>query len=85
MQVAVRLETVGLMVYRRVVPLGVVWDLMGGMTMSSWDRLKGWIDATRAEQQNEKFAEWIEWLVNQLSTQVSATTPAHLREMDWKP
>lgn len=86
MQLALSLETVGLMVYRRVLQLDVVWELMGGMTLSSWERLEGWVNEVRVQQDNEKFSEWIEWLTLQLrAKQAAANAPAHVQHLDWKP
>jgi hypothetical protein len=86
MIVALNLEAVGLMVHRRIVRLDIVWELMGGMTLSSWERLEGWIRDSRAQQNSEKFGEWIEWLVLQLQTSQAANKPpAHVRYQDWTP
>ena len=66
MLVSLTLESVGIMVHRRVVSLEMVWELMGGLVLGAWERLEGWVEAMRAEQGREKFDEWLQWLVERL-------------------
>lgn len=64
--IAMTIETVGLMVKQGILRVDTVWQLIGGMTLTAWDRLEDWILNVRLQQDNEKFAEWFEWLVLQL-------------------
>src|SRR5262249_22123807 len=43
----VRLETVGYMVYRHMVPIETVDDLLGGVALMYWARAKAWVEADR--------------------------------------
>ena len=87
MLVSLTLESVGVMVHQRMVSVGVVWELMGGVILSSWDKLDGWVADMRREQGREKFDEWLQWLCAQLNRHEQATDadPAYLRYKDWKP
>ncbi|MDX1576997.1 MAG: hypothetical protein R3266_00865 [Gemmatimonadota bacterium] len=64
--VSLVLESIGLMLHRRVVPLPMVWDLVGGIAPTVWDRLRVWAKDVRREQANPKFEEWTEWLALEL-------------------
>jgi hypothetical protein len=85
--VSLTLESVGIMVHRRVVELDLVWELMGGVTLAAWERLEGWIRGVREEHGREKFDEWLEWLAGQLrrSHEAPGGPPAHIRYDGWKP
>jgi hypothetical protein len=65
-QVSMILESVGIMVHRRIVDLDVVWELMGGVLLSSWDKLGAWVMDVRSEQEQDKFAEWMQWLAEMM-------------------
>ena len=87
MLVSLTLESVGIMVHQRMVPLNMVWELMGGVILSISDKLDGWIEDVRREQAREKFDEWIQWLVTQLIKYEKdmGPEPAFLRYQDWQP
>jgi hypothetical protein len=87
MLISLTLESVGIMVHQRMVSVDMVWELMGGVILSIWDKLDGWIEDTRREQARLKFDEWIQWLVTQLREHEKnmGAEPAFLRHQDWKP
>jgi hypothetical protein len=87
MLVSLTLESVGLMVYQRMIPLELVWELMGGVILNTWDKLEVWVEDTRCEQEQVKFDEWIQWLVMQLRRHEKdlGAEPAYLRYQDWLP
>ena len=87
MLVSLTLESVGIMVHQRMVSVGIVWELMGGVILSTWSKLGGWVEDVRREQEREKFDEWFQWLSAQLNQHEQATDaePAHIRYKDWKP
>lgn len=87
MLVSLTFESVGIMVHRRIVPIQMVWELMGAVVLASWDRLGGWARDLRKQQGREKFDEWIEWLVHQLRQHEAqqGEEPAFRRYRDWKP
>lgn len=85
--VSLTLETVGIMVHRRIVPLDVVWELMGAVSLTAWERLQGWAREVRREHGSEKFDEWIEWLCDQMTRHADrhGMLPAHERYAEWRP
>jgi hypothetical protein len=87
MLVSLTLESVGVMVHQRMVSLDMVWELMGGVILSTWDKLDGWVEDIRSEQEREKFDEWIQWLVAQLKRHEKefGMEPAYRRHLDWRP
>lgn len=81
----VAMETYGVMVFRRVIPLDVVDDLMGGVLRESWTRVRPYVAAVRAHQ-GEAFGEWAQWLVERLEDQApGGSAPAHELHRDWRP
>jgi len=83
--IALRLETVGYLVYRRTVPLDVVDDLVGGMTRVAWTRLRSWVLKGRQGSGNEKSYEWFQWLAERLAERGPSPTPAYVAHSDWRP
>ena len=87
MLVSLTVEAIGLMVFRRMVSLQLVWELMGGVLLNSWDRLGRWTRDTRREQGGEKFNEWMQWLAVQLERHKATCDPepAYLKFDKWNP
>lgn len=87
MLVSFTFETVAIMVHQRIVPLDTVWQLMGGVTRTCWDRMRDWVYTVRNEQQNEKFDEWLEWMANQMQRlgERPSAGPAYLLYEGWRP
>jgi hypothetical protein len=85
MLVSLTLESVSIMVHRRITSLEMVWELMGGVVLTAWEKLHVWAGEHRAEQGREKFDEWIQWLCDQMKRHMVETEPAYLRYRDWKP
>jgi hypothetical protein len=86
MLVAVTIETLGIMVQRRIVEADLVWELTGGMVLAAWSRMEDWVRSVRRDQNNPKFAEWNEWLAEQLKRfAASGRLPAHEQHRDWTP
>lgn len=86
MVIGLKYETVGLLVFRGIVPLDIVQDLVGGIAVILWEQLKPWVDTLREERDHPSLLEWYEWLVLQLEAHRSASDmPAHERHRDWTP
>lgn len=87
MLVALTVESVGIMVHRRMVSITMVWELMGGLLLSYWEHMEPWILDIRKEQGRDKFNEWAQWLAIQLSMldNDKAFTPAFEKHKDWRP
>jgi hypothetical protein len=86
-QLAITLESVAIMIHRRVIDIDIVWELMGGVVMDSWEKLGVWVYDVRVEQEQEKFAEWFEWLDTLLKRHKveGGYEPAFRLYGDWTP
>ena len=80
-------EGFGVMVYRRIVPLTLVDELMGGAVVYLWRKLTLWIEDTRKEQSRETVYEWFQWLAERLQEQpdFDKTEGAHVKHQNWVP
>jgi hypothetical protein len=86
MVVSITFESVGVMVFHRVVPIQIVEELMGGTVRSCWHKLSPWIEGIRAEQQRPEMHEWFQWLADRLAerAQTEPGAPAYQAQRDWK-
>lgn len=66
MELSLTLESVGIMVHRKIVSLDMVWELMGGVFLAAWRKMRPWVDDMREQQNNPKFDEWMQWLAERL-------------------
>lgn len=66
-QVGMTLETMGVLVYRRIVPLSILDELMGDAILVLWRKLRPWVEHLRTEQQRDSAYEWFQWLADRLS------------------
>jgi hypothetical protein len=82
----VRLESIGFMVYSRLVSLQMVDDLIGGVILMYWSRARGWAARERTRTGNPKLFEWCEWLADRVAARRATLghEPAHLRHRDWR-
>jgi hypothetical protein len=77
-------ETLGYLVYRGIMPLELVEELVGGVGIHLWDRLQRWARAVRDQQGQPMLFEWFQWLaeVMQRRGRLQAV-PAYLRHAEW--
>jgi hypothetical protein len=80
-------ETVALLVYREMSSFSIVRDLTGGLVVVMWRRLAGWTEAIRREQAQPSWAEWFQWLAEQLERDHDEreARPAYEAHDDWRP
>ena len=85
--IAVTYETIGLLVFREMASFAMVQELTGGLTVVMWRKLRTWVETVRKEQGHRSFAEWFQWLAEQLLRESSnkEANPAHERYVDWRP
>jgi hypothetical protein len=83
---AVRLESIGYMVYSRLVSLDMVDDLLGGVILMFWSRAQAWTLRERARTGNGKLFEWCEWLADRVAERRATRghEPAHLKHRGWR-
>jgi hypothetical protein len=80
-------ETVGVLVFRRILPFQVVEDLTGGAIALCWRKLRAWIQEIRVETSNDRVFEWFQWLVERCVEQQqieSKSLPAYEAYRDWR-
>ena len=80
-----RLEALGYLVYRRVLSLRSVEELMGGMIMLWWARIKPLAEHDRQTTQNPRMFEWVQWLAERVGERRTGTDPkpAFQAHADW--
>jgi hypothetical protein len=83
---AVRLESIGYMVFSRLVSLDMVNDLLGGVILMFWSRAYGWVVRERERTGNGKLFEWCEWLADRVGERRATRghEPAHLKHRHWR-
>jgi hypothetical protein len=79
-------ESIGVMVYRRILPITIVEELMGGTVVSFWGKLEAWIKALREEQGRDDTHEWFQWLAEQLARRAGSGSPqpAYVEHRHWR-
>jgi len=82
---AVRLESIGFMVFARLVSLDMVNDLLGGVVLMFWGRAQGWVVRERIRTGNGKLFEWCEWLADRVRERrdTRGHEPAHIKHRGW--
>lgn len=82
---ATTFEAIGVMVHRRIAPLPLVQDLVGGIVVVLWRRLGPWIRELRVEQSNPSDSEWFQWLAEQVERRGGKDSVAYEAHRDWEP
>ncbi len=79
-------ESLGVLVYHRIIHIHLVDDLMGGYVRQSWRKLKPYVESRRSEV-GVYYGEWMQWLAERLDQFPSPGKEggAHLTHKKWKP
>ncbi len=86
MLICTTMESVGVMMYQRIVPSAVVNNLIGTSTIILWRKLHIWVDDLRDELENPFAFEWFQWLAMTLGDlQDDADLPAYEAHTEWVP
>jgi hypothetical protein len=81
---AAKYETLGYLVFCGIMPLDLVEELVGGVGVHIWARLKPWVLALREEQRQPLLLEWFQWLAEHMERRGRPTeSPAFERYRDW--
>jgi len=80
-------ETIALLVFRNMTSFSIVRDLTGGLAIVMWRKLEQWMGSVRAEQAQPSWAEWFQWLADQLARQSDQKeeNPAYRKFANWRP
>ena len=85
MRVGWKFETVGMLIYHRVVPMSAMADLVGGFSLKMWSILSVWADEMRETKKQPEFFEWYQWLVDRLRERGDLSNkPAYLANRSWR-
>jgi hypothetical protein len=79
-----RTESLGMLVFHRVIPLDQVDDLCGGMVLLGWKRIAPYIEEVRKEKGWPTYGEWWQWLAQQLERERRKRAPAHVAYAAWR-
>ncbi len=84
LRTGMKFETIGLLVFKGVVPIDAMEDLVGSASINIWNSLKVWVYETRMERSHPTFLEWYEWLVDRLIERGNSNrTPAYEKYKNW--
>jgi hypothetical protein len=85
-EIGVRLETIGYMVYRRIATIETIDEMIGGVTIFWWNRIRPFAERDRKRTHNPKSYEWVQWLAERLAERRSngSSEPAYIRYADWQ-
>jgi hypothetical protein len=78
-------ESLGVLVYHRILRLHLVDHLVGGYVRTSWRRLRPYIESRRSER-GAMFGEWFQWLFERIEEQPAPgkRIGAHVAFRRWK-
>lgn len=86
MMICTTMESVGVMMYRRIVPSAVVNNLIGSSTIILWRKLEVWVQDLRGELDSPFAFEWFQWLAMTLGElQDDSDVPAYEAHTEWEP
>jgi hypothetical protein len=78
-------ETLGYLVYRGIMPIELVEELVGGVGVHLWARLRPWALEVRQQQRQPLLLEWYQWLAERLDERErTQAVPAYERLRHWK-
>ena len=85
--VSTTLESVGLMVYQRIVPFRLVQQLMGGTMQASWRVLRPHSEMLRETLGRPSIHEWFQWLAERLDEhpEYRDEEGAYAKYSEWTP
>lgn len=80
-------EAIGVLVHEGVVPLHLYDDIYGGTTRKLWRKTRRYAEARRATLAHPNFAEWFQWLAEQLEAHPAPgkADGAHVAHKSWAP
>ena len=87
MVVVLTFESIGVMVFRGIVPLEMVNELLGGVCVESWERLDRYTQDSRADSDRNTMSEWFQWLAERLDEHHKryGRPPAYEQYREWQP
>ncbi len=85
LRIGMKFETIGLLVFKGVVPIDAMHDLVGDAALTVWRILENYAHESRTERSHPTFWEWYQWLVDRLKERSSSKPqPAFINHRNWK-
>lgn len=78
-------ETMGLLAFRNIARFSLVQELAGGLIVVTWKKLSVWLETVREEQSQPSWAEWYQWLAQQMLDVKPDSEPAYIKYRDYRP
>lgn len=79
-----KFATLGYLVYRGIMPIELVEELVGGVAVHLWRRLYPWVIALREQQGQPLLLEWFQWLAERMMGRGrTEAIPAYVRHREW--
>jgi hypothetical protein len=80
-------EGLGVLVHKEEVSLGLVEDFFSGIIVTTWLKLRRFVEDERKALDRETWAEWTQWLAERIMERERTwpAVPAHIEHKDWKP
>ncbi|MGB1697966.1 MAG: DUF4760 domain-containing protein [Thermoplasmatota archaeon] len=82
--VALTFESLGVMVHNRIVDIELVDQIIGGFLRESWRRCEHYVETRRSELGTRRWAEWYQWLAEQLAVDERRKIGAYVAFKDWE-
>ena len=81
---ASKYETLGYLVFRGIMPFELVEELVGGVGVHLWNRIRPWAIAVREEQGQPLLLEWFQWLAERMDERGRPNAiPSYVKHRDW--
>jgi len=79
-------ETIGVLVWRGELEIGLVDDLLGGGTITAWEKTRPYWEGFRVTMNRPSIAEWFQWLAERLNgMETDRHEPAYKAYQNWTP
>ncbi len=80
-------ESLGVLVFRRDIDIGLVEDFFSGVLVLSRAKLQKYLDQIRRDSGRETYYEWYQWLSDQVERResLSRAEPSFRQYRDWRP
>jgi hypothetical protein len=74
------------MVFRGIIAIEAVEELLGGAITLFWSRIRPWAERDRKQSASHRQFEWVQWLAERLDERGSGKTAeaAYIRYREWK-
>lgn len=79
-------ESLGILVHKKELDLGLVEDFFSGPVLISWRKLERYSVEGRKEHNRDTMEEWFQWLAERMSERekMRSPIPAYIEFKDWK-